>query len=259
MAILPDASTPLTETGIGVVPLTPSRHRPIAVRRLSWKCAVRIIPSIFPPIALFERVARPEQLDAVLAIESAFNPRLRDAAGDLSLVPPGERVVGPGAGYIMAAFTHLSPDGSRFSNGTYGVFYAAQREATAIAETRYHRERFMRATRQARCELDMRVLTVTVKAPMHDLRGMRRVLPEVYRLADYTASQLLGGALRAGGSNGVVYDSVRHDGGRCVAAFRPRVLSHCRDQKHLRYVWDGERVSNVLEIRALTPPLAPPP
>ena len=77
----------------------------------AWRNAVRIIPSVFPPIDLFERVARPEHLDAVHAIESAFNPRLRDAVGDLSLVPRDERIVGPGAGYIMAAFTHVSPDG----------------------------------------------------------------------------------------------------------------------------------------------------
>lgn len=246
VAILPDRFSP---TDVPIVALTPSPDAPLAVRRVLWKAAVRIIPTVFPPIDLFERVAAPEHLDAVLAIESAFNPRLRDAVGDLSLVPPDERVVGPGAGYIMAAFTHVSPDGSRFSNGTYGVFYAAQREATAIAETRYHRERFMRATRQERAELDMRVLTVTVKAPLHDLRGMANVIPDVYRLDDYTASQLLGGALRAGGSNGVVYDSVRHTGGKCVGVFRPRLLSLCRERKYLRYIWDGTRISDVLELR----------
>jgi len=234
-----------------VVPLTPSADAPIPIRRVLWRNAVRIIPSMFPPINLFERVTSPEDLEAVQAIESAYNPRLRDAAGDLSLVPREERVVGPGAGYVMAAFTHVSPEGSRFSNGTYGVFYAAQREAVAIAETRYHRERFMRATKEARCELDMRVLGVTVKASLHDLRGMREIMPDVYRLDDYTASQLLGGALRAGGSNGVVYDSVRHDGGKCVGVFRPRLLSQCRDRKHLRYVWDGNRITDVFEVRRL--------
>ena len=71
----------------------------------------------------------------------------------------------------------------------------------------------------------MRVLSVTVSASLHDLRGMRDILPDVYRADDYTASQLLGGALRAGGSSGVVYDSVRHDGGKCIGAFRPRLLS----------------------------------
>lgn len=241
---LPDNNAP-------VLSLTPSASAPIPVRRLLWRNAVRIIPSVFPPINLFERVAHRDDLDAVQAIESAFNPRLRDAVGDRSLVPRDERVVGPGAGYVMAAFTHVSPEGSRFSNGTYGVFYAAQRESAAIAETRYHRERFMRATMEARCELDMRVLGVTVKASLHDLRGMREIMPDVYRPDDYTASQLLGGALRAGGSNGVVYDSVRHDGGKCIGAFRPRLLSHCRDWKHLRYLWDGTRITDVFEVKRL--------
>jgi hypothetical protein len=242
--ILPDGNAP-------VLSLTPSANAPIPVRRLLWRNALRIIPSVFPPVNLFERVARPEDIDAVQAIESAYNPRLRDAVGDLSLVPRDERVVGPGAGYIMAAFTHVSPEGSRFSNGTYGVFYAAQRETVAISETRFHRERFMRATKEARCELDMRVLGVTMKASLHDLRGMREIMPDVYRPDDYTASQLLGGALRAGGSSGVVYDSVRHEGGKCIGAFRPRLLSNCRDVKHLRYVWDGSRITDVFEVRRL--------
>jgi RES domain-containing protein len=250
VATLPEALNPANDMDqTPVMALAPSPDRPIPVRRVLWRNAVRIIPSIFPPIDLFERVAKPEDLDAVHAIESAFNPRLQDAVGDLALVPRDERVVGPGAGYVMAAFTHVSPDGSRFSNGTYGVFYAAQRESTAIAETRYHRERFMRATHQPRCELDMRVLSMTVKATLHDLRGMRALLPDIYRLDDYAASQILGGALRAGGSNGVVYDSVRQEGGKCVGIFRPRLLADCREWKHLRYIWDGARVSDVLEIK----------
>ena len=31
----------------------------------------------------------------------------------------------------MAAFTHLNPEGSRFSDGSYGVYYAAHTLATA--------------------------------------------------------------------------------------------------------------------------------
>lgn len=248
---MPDVVVPPFTPPSGLTSIVPSPDAPLPVRRVSWRNAVRIIPSQFPPIDVFERVASSEDLDAVHAIESAFNPRLRDANGEAAIVPKNERVVGPGAGYIMSAFTHVSPDGSRFTNGTYGVFYAAQREATAIAETRYHRERFMRATNQPRCELDMRVLGVTVKAALHDLRRMRDILPDIYRLDDYTASQILGGALRAGGSNGVVYDSVRHEGGKCVGIFRPYVLSQCRETKHLRYIWNGNSIEDVLEIRRI--------
>jgi hypothetical protein len=45
-----------------------------------------------------------------------------------------------------------------------------------------------------------------------------------------------------------VYDSVRQDEGKCVGIFRPKLLSNCREWKHLRYVWDGARISDVLEI-----------
>ena len=47
----------------------------------------------------------------------------------------------------------------------------------------------------------------------------------------------------------MVYDSVRHAGGKCVGVFRPRLLSLCRERKYLRYIWDGTRISDVLELK----------
>lgn len=132
----------------------------LLLARIEWKPGWRSLASRFPPIQLFERVTAPEDLEAVIAVESLTNPRLRDEVGDIRLVPPEDRVSGPGAGVIMAAFTHLDPVGSRFSDGSYGVFYAANDLDTAIAETRYHRERFMRATAEGRMEIDMRVYLV---------------------------------------------------------------------------------------------------
>ena len=63
---------------------------------------------------------------AVLACHDAFAARLRQELGQLDLVPRERRISGPGTQPLMAAFTHLNPDGSRFSDGTYGVFYAAR-------------------------------------------------------------------------------------------------------------------------------------
>lgn len=67
---------------------------------------------------------------------------------------------------------------------------------------------------------------------------------------DYAAGQVLARALRAGGSNGIVYDSVRHAGGACVGVFRPPLLSSPRQERHLCYVWDGTAISTVYEKRA---------
>ena len=119
-----------------------------------------VLPSRFPPIQLFERVTDPGDLEAIFELEGLTNPRLRDKAGDIALVPSQDRIGGPGTSVIMAAFTHLNPNGSRFSDGTYGAYYAANNLDTAIAETRYHRVQFLSATAQAHMELDMRVYLV---------------------------------------------------------------------------------------------------
>ncbi len=177
------------------------------------------------------------------------NHRLRDEIGEIRLVPPEERVVGPGAGYVMAAFTHLSPEGGRFNDDTFGAYYAARERDTAIAETIWRRERFLSRTEEPAMHLDMRLLEADVAGDFHDLRDMATWYPDVYDPHDYTASQALARELRQAGSSGIAYDSVRATGGQCVAVFRPRLISRCRVTRHLTYVWDGRRIAHVYEKR----------
>jgi hypothetical protein len=211
----------------------------------------RIVPSRLPTIHLFERVADPADWDALYKLESMTNPRIRNEIGELSLVPVPDRVSGPNASVIMAPFTHLSPQGTRFTDGHFGAYYAAESIDTAIAETRFHRENFLRATRQPAIELEMRCYLADVDCELHDLRGQRAQLPDVYDPASYVASQKFGRQLRDAGSNGVAFDSVRRSGGECVAIFRPRLVQNARQSVHLRYAWDGNSIANVYEMRAL--------
>jgi hypothetical protein len=217
---------------------------------IRWQPCYRIIASRFPPISLFEEVADPADLEAVYAIEAMTNDRLRDEVGNLALVPVEDRVSGPGTSAIMAAFTHLNPDGSRFSDGSFGVFYAAKAIETAVAETRYHRARFMAYTHEPAQELDMRVYAVDLDAMLHDVRGLRDERPALYAADSYAASQALARELRAQGSDGIAYQSVRQEGGECAAVFRPRLLSNCRQERHLCYVWDGQAITTVYEKKA---------
>ncbi|MEO1193276.1 MAG: RES family NAD+ phosphorylase [Pseudomonadota bacterium] len=219
--------------------------------RVSWRPAWRIIASRYPPIALFERVADPDDLDAVFELESMTNPRLRDQVGDISLVPKAERVSGPGSSVIMAAFTHLNPEGSRFSDGSYGVLYAAQELETAIAETKHHRARFLSQTAEPATEVDMRVYCVDLDASLHDVRGLQDPELALYDPIDYGAAQAMGRQLRTDGADGVVYDSVRLLGGTCAGVFRPSCLAKARQERHLCYRWDGTDITEVYEKRAL--------
>ena len=209
------------------------------------------MPSRFPPIQLFEQATEPADLEAILELVSLTNPRLRDEVGDIRLVPPEDRVTGPGSSTVMAAFTHPNPEGSSFSDGDDGVFYAANDFDTAIAESKHHRERFTRATAQPRMELDMRVYVVELDGDVHDLRGRKPDCPLVDHHDNYARGHHLAQTLRKDGSNGIAYDNLRPEGGQCVAVFRPPLLSNGRQERHLCYVWDGQRIATVYEKRAL--------
>ena len=125
-------------------------------------------------------------------IESLTNPRLRDEIGEIRLVPVEERVSGPGASWVMASFTHLNPKGSRFSDGSYGVYYAARELETAIAETTFHLGRFYAATADPPHAEDMRVLSGRVDTRFHDLRGGDPRWRACLDPEDYAASRALG-------------------------------------------------------------------
>lgn len=215
---------------------------------IDWPHAYRIIPSRFPPVDLFERLsADPAEWQVLAEIEAMTNPRLRDEIGCIHLVAPEERVSGPGASWIMAPFTHLNPNGSRFSDGSYGVYYAAREMETAIAETTYHLGRFYAATHDPPHAEDMRVLVGAIAAAFHDLRAASEQWALLLDPDSYAASQPFGRRLRARGSNGIVYPSQRRPGGECLGAFRPKAVQPPVQGRHLRYHWDGTRISRYFD------------
>lgn len=224
----------------------------IRVSRVDWRLCWRVLPSRFPPIQLFERVVRPADLAAVLEVEALTDPRARTEVGALQLVALDERVSGPGTSVIMAAFTHLNPEGSRFSDGSYGLFYAGRELETAVAESKHHREGFLRATGQGPIEVDMNAYGLDLVGDLHDLRGRRPDYPEVHAADDHTAGRRLAAGLREDGANGIVYESVRHPGGECAAVFRPKLLSSVRRTRRLCFVWDGREIAWVYEKRFLS-------
>ena len=219
----------------------------LPVRRVRWQQACRIVPTRYPAINLFDRVADADDFDALYALEAMSNERVREELGQVERVPREQRLFGPGSGPIMAAFTHVNVLGSRFSAGHFGVFYAAKDRATAMAETRHHHGRFLADTRQGPLHLPMRLYAVAIDARLHDLRREGGVDPKVYDADSYATSQALGAQLQQTGSAGVVYRSVRHDTGQCVGLFKPKGASACLHAAYLLYAWDGQRFTDVYE------------
>jgi hypothetical protein len=223
----------------------------IPLSRSRWRNAARLIPSRYPPIQLFEEVADPGDLEAVFYIEGLTNPRLREEVGEISLIPPEDRVSGPGTSAIMAAFTHLNPFGSRFTNGSYGIYYCARTLETAIAETRFQRERFLRDAALPATIIEMRVYYADILKALHDIRGRRSTEPALYHPDDYSVSQSFGQKLRLARSFGLYYDSVRHAGGECAAVFRPQALSPAHQGEHFGYRWNGAVIDTVFRLESV--------
>jgi hypothetical protein len=212
-----------------------------------WAQACRIVPTRYPAVTLFDRVADADDFDALYALESMSNERVRDELGQIERVPQADRIYGNGSGPIMAAFTHLNVQGSRFSDGRYGVFYAARDRVTAVAETRHHHARFLAATAEAAMHLPMRLYHVAIDARLHDLRPEGAADAAVHDPSDYGSARALGAKLHAEGSAGVVYRSVRRAGGHCAGLFKPRGASRCLHAAYLLYAWDGSRFTDVYE------------
>lgn len=213
----------------------------------------RIIPSCFPPISIFEDFYdSDEERELAFAIEGLTNPRLRHEAGEIDLIPRDQWLTGPGASPVMAAFTHIGHP-SRFTDGQYGVYYAARTLPTAIAETKFHRARFLAATNQPDQEITMRVYSGSVKESLHDVTGEN--FNHLFEPDNYSLSQQFGSQLRKEGSNGIFYPSVRDPKGQCIGVFRAKALRIPRQRFHLRYVYAAasRTITDVLKITLVSP------
>lgn len=208
----------------------------------------RIIPSVFPTINFFDDLVSPFDMELLWEIESLTNERIRQDVGDIFLVAPSDRISGHGASVVMAAFTHIHKS-SRFSDGSFGVYYAALSVETAIRETVYHRERFLAATAEAACEITMRLYEGKIKKPLHDIRSDAYI--HLHHPDDYSPSQAFGKKLRQTQAWGIIYRSVRHENGQCIAIYRPPAITIPIQLTHLRYVWNGKRIVEVLDTKSV--------
>jgi len=213
-------------------------------RRIRWEKTYRLVPSQYPPIDLFERIADPADWEMIALIEGLTNDRLRDEIGEIAAVPLAERIAGPGASPIMAAFTHIG-FASRFTDGSYGVYYASNGFDGALREVLYHKQRFLERTREQKTQFSLRTYVGRIDSDLRDIRGG---WPEAHDPTSYAYSQNLAGTLRASGANGIAYDNVRLPSAANIAIFRPMVLAaqsgtqHVIQGPHVRVEWDGTRM-----------------
>jgi hypothetical protein len=213
--------------------------------RVQWERTHRLILSQYPPISLFEDIADPADWELLAQAEELTNPRIYEEVGNLALVPPERRVGGNGASYVMAPFTHVTPDrASRFADGTFGAYYAANRVETAIHEHAFHMARhFARTAEEPGWISQVRELVGAIDRELIDIR--KGANTELLARDSYARSQAFALQQRGEGRDGIVYPSVRDAGGECIVAFWPDVVTIPTQGNHFAYHWNGDTVNYV--------------
>ncbi|HYZ63381.1 MAG TPA: RES family NAD+ phosphorylase [Acetobacteraceae bacterium] len=183
-------------------------------------------------------------LEDLAELESASNDRLRAQQAGLPDLDPRELVFGrPGHTFINAAFTHTRPGGNRFNGEDRGAWYCGFTVATSLAEVSYHLTRELEAIGRFENVTDYAELIADFLGPFHDLRRADRATePALHHdpAIAYPAGQALALRLRKeAGSVGIVYPSVRHAGGVCLAAFRPDLIQNLRQGGIWHLDWQG--------------------
>src|ERR1700674_204255 len=217
------------------------------VSRLLQDDTHRLIPSAYDEETVLNRLTRDsDELIALFELEGATNERLLGEAGLLPGITVRELVFGVSYSHIVnAAFTHANPLGNRFNGPERGAWYAAFSLETAGIEVAFHKAEELREINWQEKETFLYAdFLADFRGEFHDLRDDSR-FAKCLDTNSYMASQKLAQQLLDTGSAGIVYPSVRHIEGTCIACFRPALVNNVRK---------GGQISVEFE-NALAPPV----
>lgn len=181
-----------------------------------------------------------DHLQSIFDLDHATNDRLLAENDLLPGIGVDELVFSvPSYRIINAAFTHAHPLGSRFNGPDRGAWYAGFALETSQAEVAWHKSLEL-------AEIDWLNESVTYDdyladfgGEYHDIRGDDN-FSDCLNADSYVASQGLADRLLAEDSPGVIYPSVRHAGGDCLACFRPALVGNVRKNARYRFTWTGK-------------------
>lgn len=143
-------------------------------------------------------------------------------------------------GWADRPFEAPNPLGSRFSDGSYGVFYAGFDLDTCLAEVVFHQTRYLVESSTPALRLHFRALRAKASGRFLDVRKGHSAL---HHPASYAETQPFGVRAWKAGADGLAYRSVRRPGGECLAVFRRACILACQRAGLVALEWDGKTLS----------------
>jgi hypothetical protein len=208
----------------------------------------RLIPSAYEEETVLNRLTKDsDELTALFELEGATNDRLLGEAGLLPGITVRELVFGLSYSHIVnAAFTHANPLGSRFNGPERGAWYAGFSLETDGIEVAFHKSEELREINWQENEAFLYTdFLADFRGEFHDIRGGSRfakcLVPD-----NYAASQKFARELLDSGSAGIVYPSVRHNAGTCIACFRPALVNNVRKGRQVSVEFENAHATPVI-------------
>ena len=194
----------------------------------------RLVPARFSDgESVIDALGLPSEVIADLSeIDAATNDRKMAERGKSLGIGPGELLMGvPLAQIVNAAFCHPSLTGSRFNDASRGAWYAGLELKTSVGEVAYHKRLFLQNSRlKGFFDSEYQDFLADFSGEFHALNSFEQEsclqadpIPECYFPGQALASTLLNS-----GSPGIVYPSVRDQGGTCIVCFRPAMVNNPR-------------------------------
>ena len=134
---------------------------------------------------------------------------------------------------------------SRFSDGSFGVWYGSDTIETTVYETACHWYRGLLTDAGFEKEpvvIERKLYSVNCDAALLDVRPLLEDYPLLIHKTDYSFTQSVGSRMHREGHPGLVTASVRYEKRDLYAVLNPNVLSNPRHHSYLTYTLDGNRI-----------------
>ncbi len=215
----------------------------LPLAREAFERTIRLVSSARLREAVLAPLADTAEEEALLAeIEGATSSRRIAEERGLAGIAADELVHGvPHAKFINASFAYAKPgQPSRFNPAERGAWYAALDVATCVAEVGFHLTRALADAGDFDAVVEYSEMIASMSGVFVDLRGEPgHPALDADPAAGYPAGNALAARARAEGHNGIIYPSVRHEGGTCIAALWPNVVQSVVQGAMYRLTWAG--------------------
>jgi RES domain-containing protein len=216
---------------------------PFPISLIALERTVRLVATARLREAVLLALAGPGYQADLAEIEGATSGRLAAQQQGAEDLQARELVGGlPHANFINAAFSYFRPgELNRFNGPGRGAWYAALDVETCKVEVGFHLTRELQRVNDFNAVVDYAEMFASFAGEFVDLRG---ATPQPDCLhpdpaVGYPAGNSLAELTRNNGHNGIVYPSVRHDGGTCLVALWPTAVQSVAQGQVLRAAWNG--------------------